>query len=85
MDELRFIKKLPPMLAGKRLEDALTIMPDYDPEIVYAGWLAGVVHSNPIYEQMAQLTFFGQLSHFSFFSNQSISSFSAFTIRSFSP
>lgn len=35
MDELRFIKKLPPMLAGKRLEDALTILPDYDPEIVY--------------------------------------------------
>ena len=31
-----------------------------------AGRLAGVVHSNPIYEQMAQLTFFGQLSHFSF-------------------
>ena len=28
-------KKLPPMLAGKRLEDALTILPDYDPEIVY--------------------------------------------------
>ena len=35
MDNLSFIKKLPPMLAGKRLEDALTIMPDYDPEIVY--------------------------------------------------
>ena len=35
MDNLSFIKKLPPMLAGKRLEEALTIMPDYDPEIVY--------------------------------------------------
>ena len=35
MDNLSFIKKLPPMLAGKRLEDALTILPDYDPEIVY--------------------------------------------------
>ncbi len=35
MDDLRFIKKLPPMMAGKKLEDALMILPDYDPEIAF--------------------------------------------------
>ena len=32
-----------------------------------AGWLAGVVHSNPIYEQMAQLTFLRSVGPFFFF------------------
>ena len=35
MDDLRFIKKLPPMLAGKKLEDALMILPDYDPGVAF--------------------------------------------------
>ena len=47
-----------------------------------AGWLAGVVLSNPIYEQMAQLTFLRSVGPF--FSHHSIASFGAFIIRSFS-
>lgn len=34
MDNLSLIKKLPPMLSGSALEQALAILPEYDPEIV---------------------------------------------------
>ena len=34
MDNMNLIKKLPPMLSGSELEQALTILPDYDPAIV---------------------------------------------------
>ena len=34
MDNLSLIKKLPPMLSGSALEQALSILPEYDPEIV---------------------------------------------------
>lgn len=34
MDEMNLIKKLPPMLSGNELEQALTILPEYDPAIV---------------------------------------------------
>ena len=34
MDNLSLIKKLPPMLSGSTLEEALSILPEYDPEIV---------------------------------------------------
>ena len=33
MDNLSLIKKLPPMLSGSALEQALAILPEYDPEI----------------------------------------------------
>ena len=34
MDNLSLIKKLPPMLSGSALEQALAILPEYDPEII---------------------------------------------------
>ena len=34
MDDMNLIKKLPPMLSGSALEQALTILPEYDPAIV---------------------------------------------------
>lgn len=34
MDNINLIKKLPPMLSGSALEQALTILPEYDPAIV---------------------------------------------------
>ena len=34
MDNMSLVKKLPPMLSGSELEQALTILPDYDPAIV---------------------------------------------------
>ena len=34
MNNLSLIKKLPPMLSGSALEQALSILPEYDPEIV---------------------------------------------------
>ena len=34
MDNMNLIKKLPPMLSGNDLERALTILPEYDPEII---------------------------------------------------
>ena len=34
MDNMNLIKKLPPMLSGSELEQALTILPEYDPAIV---------------------------------------------------
>ena len=33
MDNMSLVKKLPPMLSGSELEQALTILPEYDPEI----------------------------------------------------
>ena len=33
MDNMNLVKKLPPMLSGSELEQALTILPEYDPEI----------------------------------------------------
>ena len=33
MDNMNLVKKLPPMLSGSGLEQALTILPEYDPEI----------------------------------------------------
>ena len=33
MDKMSLVKKLPPMLSGKNLEEALSILPEYDPEI----------------------------------------------------
>ena len=34
MDDMNLIKKLPPMLSGSALEQALAILPEYDPAIV---------------------------------------------------
>ena len=34
MDNMNLVKKLPPMLSGSELEQALTILPEYDPAIV---------------------------------------------------
>ena len=34
MDNMSLVKKLPPMLSGSELEQALTILPEYDPGIV---------------------------------------------------
>ena len=34
MDDMNLIKKLPPMLSGGELEQALTILPEYDPAIM---------------------------------------------------
>ena len=34
MDNMSLVKKLPPMLSGSELEQALTILPEYDPAIV---------------------------------------------------
>ena len=34
MDNMSLIKKMPPMLSGSELEQALTILPEYDPAIV---------------------------------------------------
>ena len=34
MDNMNLIKKLPPMLSGSELEQALTILPEYDPAII---------------------------------------------------
>jgi len=34
MDNMSLVKKLPPMLSGRELEQALAIFPEYDPEIV---------------------------------------------------
>ena len=34
MDNMNLIKKLPPMLSGSALEQALTILPEYNPAIV---------------------------------------------------
>ena len=34
MDNMNLLKKLPPMLSGSELEQALTILPEYDPAIV---------------------------------------------------
>ena len=34
MDNMGLIKKLPPMLSGSALEQALSILPEYDPEII---------------------------------------------------
>ena len=34
MDNMNLIKKLPPMLSGSELEQALTILPEYDPGII---------------------------------------------------
>ena len=36
MDNMSLIKKMPPMLSGSELEQALTILPEYDPAIVNA-------------------------------------------------
>ena len=33
MDNMSLVKKLPPMLSGSELEQALTILPEYDPAI----------------------------------------------------
>lgn len=34
MDNMSLVRKLPPMLSGSELEQALTILPDYDPGII---------------------------------------------------
>ena len=34
MDNMSLVKKLPPMLSGSELEQALTILPEYDPAII---------------------------------------------------
>lgn len=34
MDNMSLIKKMPPMLSGSELEQALTILPEYDPAII---------------------------------------------------
>ena len=34
MDNMTLIKRLPPMLSGDELEKALSILPEYDPNIV---------------------------------------------------
>ena len=34
MDNMNLVKKLPPMLSGNELEQALTILPEYDPSII---------------------------------------------------
>lgn len=34
MDNMSLVKKLPPMLSGSALEQALSILPEYDPDIV---------------------------------------------------
>ena len=38
MDNMSLVKKLPPMLSGSELEQALTILPEYDP---------GIINENP--------------------------------------
>ena len=34
MDNMSLVRKLPPMLSGNELEQALTILPEYDPRII---------------------------------------------------
>ena len=34
MDNMSLIQKMPPMLSGSELEQALTILPEYDPAII---------------------------------------------------
>lgn len=50
MDNLSLVKKLPPMLSGRELEQALTILPEYDPDIVNQSDAVRLVALSDIYK-----------------------------------
>ena len=46
MDNMTLIKRLPPMLSGDELEKALSILPEYDPNIVNEYEATGILVSS---------------------------------------
>ena len=50
MDNLSLVKKLPPMLSGSELEQALTILPEYDPTIVNGNEAMRLIALTDIYK-----------------------------------
>ena len=50
MDNMNLIKKLPPMLSGSELEQALTILPAYDPAIVNGNEAMRLIALTDIYK-----------------------------------
>ena len=50
MDNLNLVQKLPPMLTGLELEQALTILPEYDPEIKNENTAARLIALSDMYK-----------------------------------
>ena len=50
MDNLNLVKKLPPMLTGLELEQALTILPEYDPGIKNENTAARLIALSDLYK-----------------------------------
>lgn len=50
MNNLNLVKKLPPMLSGTELEQALTILPEYDPEIIYQNEAVRLIALSDLYK-----------------------------------
>ena len=50
MDNMNLVKKLPPMLSGSELEQALTILPEYDPCIVNENAAARLIALSDMYK-----------------------------------
>ena len=50
MDNLNLVKKLPPMLTGLELEQALTILPEYDPGIKNENTAARLIALSDMYK-----------------------------------
>ena len=50
MDNMSLIKKMPPMLSGSELEQALTILPEYDPAIVNANEAMRLIALTDLYK-----------------------------------
>ena len=50
MDNMSLIQKMPPMLSGSELEQALTILPEYDPAIVNANEAMRLIALTDLYK-----------------------------------
>lgn len=53
MDNMSLIKKMPPMLSGSELEQALTILPEYDPAIVNENEAVRLIALTDLYKVFA--------------------------------
>ena len=53
MDNMSLIQKMPPMLSGSELEQALTILPEYDPAIINANEAMRLIALTDLYKVFA--------------------------------
>ena len=51
MDNMSLIQKMPPMLSGSELEQALTILPEYDPGIINENAAVRLIALSDMYKE----------------------------------